>query len=146
MRLALHWQILLGMVLGAVIGITVNRQATEKVTELTGEDAPGGYERVKFTDSLDRIEMELQPTGKPAKSLVVDGTGSVDGAYPTLKELSNDHKAEFQLFQQYGRSSARWVGDTANRIGGLFLCGSGAHPGGAITGAPGRNAARVFLK
>jgi phytoene dehydrogenase-like protein len=30
-------------------------------------------------------------------------------------------------------------------IDGLFLCGSGAHPGGGITGAPGANAARVIL-
>ncbi|MGH2530492.1 MAG: phytoene desaturase family protein, partial [Actinomycetota bacterium] len=30
-------------------------------------------------------------------------------------------------------------------IDGLYLCGSGAHPGGGITGAPGANAARVIL-
>jgi phytoene dehydrogenase-like protein len=28
---------------------------------------------------------------------------------------------------------------------GLYLCGSGAHPGGGITGAPGANAAREIL-
>jgi phytoene dehydrogenase-like protein len=28
---------------------------------------------------------------------------------------------------------------------GLFLCGAGAHPGGGISGAPGRNAARAIL-
>jgi phytoene dehydrogenase-like protein len=30
-------------------------------------------------------------------------------------------------------------------VDGLWLCGSGAHPGGGITGAPGANAAREFL-
>jgi len=30
-------------------------------------------------------------------------------------------------------------------IDGLYLCGSGAHPGGGVTGAPGANAARVIL-
>jgi phytoene dehydrogenase-like protein len=30
-------------------------------------------------------------------------------------------------------------------IEGLYLCGSGAHPGGGITGAPGANAAREIL-
>jgi phytoene dehydrogenase-like protein len=30
-------------------------------------------------------------------------------------------------------------------VRGLYLCGSGAHPGGGITGAPGANAARVIL-
>lgn len=31
-------------------------------------------------------------------------------------------------------------------IAGLYLCGSGAHPGGGITGAPGYNAARAVLE
>jgi phytoene dehydrogenase-like protein len=30
-------------------------------------------------------------------------------------------------------------------LGGLYLCGSGAHPGGGITGGPGVNAAREIL-
>ena len=28
----------------------------------------------------------------------------------------------------------------------LFLCGSGAHPGGGVTGAPGYNAAQTILR
>jgi phytoene dehydrogenase-like protein len=31
-------------------------------------------------------------------------------------------------------------------IAGLYLCGSGAHPGGGVTGAPGYNAAREILR
>jgi phytoene dehydrogenase-like protein len=31
-------------------------------------------------------------------------------------------------------------------VNGLFLCGSGAHPGGGVMGAPGHNAARAILK
>ena len=31
-------------------------------------------------------------------------------------------------------------------IPGLYLCGSGTHPGGGVTGAPGHNAAREILK
>ena len=30
-------------------------------------------------------------------------------------------------------------------IGGLYMCGAGTHPGGGITGGPGRNAARAIL-
>jgi phytoene dehydrogenase-like protein len=30
-------------------------------------------------------------------------------------------------------------------LDGLYLCGSGAHPGGGVTGAPGHNAARAIL-
>ncbi len=31
-------------------------------------------------------------------------------------------------------------------VKGLYLCGSGSHPGGGVTGAPGHNAAREILK
>jgi phytoene dehydrogenase-like protein len=31
-------------------------------------------------------------------------------------------------------------------IRGLYLCGSGAHPGGGVSGIPGRNAAREILR
>ena len=30
-------------------------------------------------------------------------------------------------------------------IPGLYLCGSGTHPGGGVTGAPGHNAAQVVI-
>jgi len=31
-------------------------------------------------------------------------------------------------------------------VEGLYLCGAGAHPGGGVTGAPGRNAAMQVIK
>ncbi len=31
-------------------------------------------------------------------------------------------------------------------IAGLYLCGSGAHPGGGVTGLPGHNAAREIAR
>ena len=30
-------------------------------------------------------------------------------------------------------------------LAGLYMCGSGTHPGGGVTGAPGYNAARAIL-
>jgi phytoene dehydrogenase-like protein len=36
-------------------------------------------------------------------------------------------------------------GDHRMPFKGLYLCGSGAHPGGGVTGAPGHNAARAIL-
>jgi phytoene dehydrogenase-like protein len=37
-------------------------------------------------------------------------------------------------------------GDYRTPLEGLYLCGSGAHPGGGVTGVPGRNAAREILR
>jgi phytoene dehydrogenase-like protein len=48
-----------------------------------------------------------------------------------------------QLFSM--RPVPGWAG-YRTPVAGLYLCGSGAHPGGAVMGAPGRNAATVILK
>ncbi len=37
-------------------------------------------------------------------------------------------------------------GDYRGPIKGLYMCGSGTHPGGGVTGAPGHNAAQAILK
>src|SRR5690554_6163569 len=37
-------------------------------------------------------------------------------------------------------------GDYRGALRGLYLCGSGTHPGGGVTGLPGRNAAREILR
>jgi phytoene dehydrogenase-like protein len=31
-------------------------------------------------------------------------------------------------------------------VEGVYVCGPGCHPGGGVTGLPGRNAAREILK
>jgi hypothetical protein len=36
--------------------------------------------------------------------------------------------------------------DYRRPLKGLYHCGSGAHPGGGVTGAPGHNAAQVTLR
>jgi phytoene dehydrogenase-like protein len=36
--------------------------------------------------------------------------------------------------------------DYRSPVKGLYLCGSGAHPGGGVTGLPGRNCARELLR
>jgi phytoene dehydrogenase-like protein len=36
--------------------------------------------------------------------------------------------------------------DYRGPLAGLYLCGSGAHPGGGVTGAPGHNCAREVLR
>jgi phytoene dehydrogenase-like protein len=36
--------------------------------------------------------------------------------------------------------------DYRGPLAGLYMCGSGTHPGGGVTGAPGHNAARAILR
>ena len=46
--------------------------------------------------------------------------------------------------QVFDRRPAPGWSDYRTPVGGLFLCGSGAHPGGGVMGVPGHNAARVI--
>ncbi|MHA7870899.1 MAG: phytoene desaturase family protein, partial [Hyphococcus sp.] len=46
------------------------------------------------------------------------------------------------LDQMFSARPALGTADYRMPIAGLYLCGSGAHPGGGVTGAPGHNAAR----
>lgn len=49
------------------------------------------------------------------------------------------------LHQLFGFRPVPGWSDYRTPVDGLYLCGAGAHPGGGVSGAPGRNAARVML-
>ncbi|SEP94134.1 Phytoene dehydrogenase-related protein [Solimonas aquatica] len=50
------------------------------------------------------------------------------------------------LHQLFGFRPVPGWGDYRTPLKGLYLCGAGAHPGGGVSGAPGRNAAQVVLQ
>jgi phytoene dehydrogenase-like protein len=50
------------------------------------------------------------------------------------------------LDQIYSARPALGYANYHSPIKGLFLCGSGTHPGGGVTGAPGHNAAREMIR
>jgi phytoene dehydrogenase-like protein len=47
--------------------------------------------------------------------------------------------------QLFSARPMRGYADYRMPVPGLYLCGSGAHPGGGVTGAPGHNAAQVVI-
>ena len=49
------------------------------------------------------------------------------------------------LDQLFSARPMRGYADYRMPVAGLYLCGSGAHPGGGVTGAPGHNAARAVI-
>ena len=54
--------------------------------------------------------------------------------------------AQFGLDQLFSARPVLGHADYRMPLAGLYLCGSGAHPGGGVTGLPGRNSAREILK
>jgi phytoene dehydrogenase-like protein len=56
----------------------------------------------------------------------------------------NIFHGEMALDQLFSLRPAPQAGAYRTPVRGLYLCGSGTHPGGGVMGAPGRNAARVI--
>ena len=56
------------------------------------------------------------------------------------------HHGELTLDQFLFTRPVGGAAQYAMPLDGLYLCGAGAHPGGGVSGAPGRNAARSILK
>ena len=50
-----------------------------------------------------------------------------------------------QLDQMFSARPTLGHGNYRGPLAGLYMCGSGTHPGGGVTGAPGHNAAREIL-
>lgn len=120
-RLALHWQILLGVVLAAAIGITLNLTAS---TRQNSYQIKNGRELVTL-DSVDRIEIKIvDAAGETTEGpYVVDATGQADGpnAFLTVEKLKAAKPDIYRLFFDHGRSVARMIGDLGWAVGDLFL-------------------------
>jgi phytoene dehydrogenase-like protein len=56
------------------------------------------------------------------------------------------HHGELTLDQFLFTRPVGGAAQYAMPLDGLYLCGAGAHPGGGVSGAAGRNAARAILK
>ncbi len=136
-RIALHWQIFIGMVAGAVVGLTLNLTLSERQATVPADELPDGLRAVRFHDTRNGTQIEIVPSEGAARTLVVDPTRQTPDSVVTLDKLQeklqkvkeadeNDPIAKqnwqtFQLFQSRGYSWARWVGEGSQQIGGLFL-------------------------
>jgi Na+/H+-dicarboxylate symporter len=120
-KIALHWQILWGMIIGAAIGLTLNLTVGELDTVVAQQELPEGVAALEFRDTADRIDIDITFEDGRQQSWVVDATRRVPASCATLIDLEEEAPQAYQWFRQHGRSWARWGGDAAHRIGGLFL-------------------------
>lgn len=118
MKLELHWQILIGMLLGAIIGIAVNMSLSTRKTDLT-EGLPAGVEVATVSDTTDLIEIRWTTDGQE-QVRVVDPTGETEGCVLTMSDLEKESPLAAQIYHM-APSYAHFVGSWCKRIGGLFL-------------------------
>jgi phytoene dehydrogenase-like protein len=95
-----------------------------RVLKALGEFAPG------LESSVEHLEV-LAPKD------IEDRFGLIGGNI-MQGELAPDQMFSFRPIPNYG--------DYRTPVAGMYLCGSGTHPGGGVMGAPGRNAASVVLR
>lgn len=119
-RLALHWQILIGMTLGAIVGIVVNNTFGTAQRRVTA-GLPEGIRELQVLDSPSHIEISLERTDGGREEFVVDPTSNDPDTFRSLEALENEFPQVEQLFQRYGRSRGRQIGEWCQRLGGLFL-------------------------
>ncbi len=121
-KLALHWQILLGLVGGAAIGIGLNGLLGDQKSEVPRAVVPKTIQRIDLVDTTDRIEIAVVPEQGAVRRVVVDPTehGRAD-TFATVAELEKHEPQLAEWFHAYGQSWARRVGGYAQRLGNLFL-------------------------
>jgi len=96
----------------------------DRVVAKISEYAPGFADSVLHREVLTPVDLE-------------DRFGLVGG---------NIFHGEMSLDQMFTFRPASGAGGYATPIKGLYMCGSGTHPGGGVMGAPGHNAAAVVLR
>lgn len=94
-----------------------------RVIETIAAYAPG------FADAVEQMEVLAPPDIEERFGLL--GGNIFQG------EMSPDQLFSFRPVPGYG--------DYRSPVAGLYLCGSGTHPGGGVMGVPARNCARVVL-
>ncbi len=104
-------------------GESAGADVGEIATRTLAEYAPG------FADLVEAREVVL-PTD-------IEAEYGAQGGHPM--------HAEVDLAQWFAWRPLHGFGRYRMPLDGLFLCGSGAHPGGGVTGGPGRLAAREIL-
>jgi len=123
-RLALHWQILIGMVAGAVIGVSLNLFASSRTVQVT-DGLPAGLDEgitvVEIVDTSGRVELRLYRDAALDRQLIVDPTAAGAGTFRSLEQLKSKEPAAAAIYQRHGGSWAQTIGNVFRRLGNLFL-------------------------
>jgi phytoene dehydrogenase-like protein len=112
-----------------------------------GRDSAAPYVEVQRTDG--RLELHVQYVGPGAHGDLLQRVAGVLNVQPNQVQLQAAEQSLYHgeltldqiLFMRPVPGWSRY----RTPIEGLYLCGSGTHPGGGIPGAAGRNAAREIL-
>jgi len=119
-RLALHWQIFVGMIAGAIIGVSLNLFASSRSTRVT-QDLPQPYTAVDLIDSSGRVEIRMLRDDVVARTIIIDPTAAGIDRFRSIEQLKAKEPAIAKLYTTHGGSWAQSIGNSFKRLGNLFL-------------------------
>jgi len=127
LRLALHWQILIGMLAGAGVGVGLNAAAGRSSVVLE-DKLPPGITRIEIEDSTDATRLRISGPRDTTRRLLVDPAIDPDSAdargqevFASLADLAEAEPAIAAIYEARGQSPAHLWGGRFKRVGGLFL-------------------------
>ena len=107
----------------------------------------GGWKEQKATLAY-RVISQLGRYSPNLKSLIVDHElltpQDIEQQFHAVR--GHWHHGELSIHQSFMMRPLHGAAQYDTPIEKLFLCGAGSHPGGGLTGLPGRNAAKRILK
>jgi len=120
-RLALHWQIALGMVVGAAVGVGLNTLAGTATTSLT-RDLPAGLASVTVTDAVGRLVIEtVDQAGRGERIEAGPTAAGATTRYETRAALERERPELAALLARSRQAPANLWGQRFQRLGNLFL-------------------------
>jgi proton glutamate symport protein len=120
-RLALHWQIALGMVAGAAIGVALNALAGTATSSLVN-DLPAGLTSVTITDSVGRTVIEtVAADGRGERIEVGPAANAAATRFDTVADLREQRPELADLLPRSRAAPANLWGQRFQRLGNLFL-------------------------
>jgi phytoene dehydrogenase-like protein len=123
-------------------------QVAEILVHFAPYDLAGGWTNAQREALGDAVVAELARYAPKLKSLIVARQTLTPADLEERYGLTGGHiyHGEHALDQLYAMRPSPDLARYATPVTGLFLAGSGSHPGGGITCAPGALAARAVLK
>lgn len=110
-------------------------------------DLAGGWDEQRQAIA-DRVLARLEQYAPGIDSMVVEreflSPREIESEYGAVQ--GHWHHGELTMHQSFMLRPLYGASQHATPIEGLFLCSAGCHPGGGLTGIPGRNAARRALE
>jgi len=107
----------------------------------------GGWDSQRTTAAY-KVIAQLAQRSPDLKPLIVDHEfltpADVETEYGSLQ--GHWHHGELSIHQSFMMRPLHGAAQYDTPVDKLFLCGAGCHPGGGVTGRPGRNAARRILE